>query len=850
MAWRDRKRPECEGCPLLDSPGPVWGVGPQKAKFIYIAERPQPDDVKKGMPLSGPAGNVFNRQCYEAAIERDSLFVTYQVKCMPGGTGEVPSGAIAKCKFFLQQELNYCKSDTVVLAGDLPFKANIGKYSTLHEFYRPETNSLYTRMGCVEHKDGRKWIGTLNPSFVMKMPDNYEDAIDHLKKADFVSGLKLEMPVVNTRPTKQEILEAVDHCILFSREFADDVETVGLEDVEEDDYVGADFQMTMGGISVRPHQALVLSPDELHLLAPIYADPGILCYEHNGAYDQYHLRKIFGEENMRNDRFDTMLGTHYLRSYAPKKLKPYVVSKYTTLPYYNRDLGRVDMRLYNGMDCIATFLAGREIKRQQERWGVYKLFKEVGMPMIDICEDWRRVGVRVDLRKAALFTMLTEEKIKKAEHLISQIAGPFFNPGSWQQREDLLYNKYNLPKQYKPHAKDRRRKVLTTDFQARKAIRAWIASQPESIRKQYEIPEMLLNLLDFISGEKKKLEYIHRISPDARIHPYYKTHGERPFRLSSTPNLQNFPVYDISAWGGARRDDGDEDSSPIDIDKDEERAGGELGSLRSLVLADHDEDLILTCDYEQLQLWLCAKIWGVKYLLSIYETGDYIYGAIYEKLYKEPFFEEGKPRTKKFKLKNIPEQRIRRAKAVPLGFNFGRTGKSVAAEYGWPPEEGMQLQRWYFSQAPEIETAHNNTKYIVHQKKFIRHVFGQIMHFPSLKVTEAINSYGQSNEAFVVQKAVVKINNELKRRGWHARGTRTMLSVHDSLSVNVRNAKNDPQHLVEVYEEVVKPILEEPIPELDGFKLRHSAEVSYMWDWDVTPYAKWKEMNIGVSTRG
>ena len=63
-----------------------------------------------------------------------------------------------------------------------------------------------------------------------------------------------------------------------------------------------------------------------------------------------------------------------------------------------------------------------------------------------------------------------------------------------------------------------------------------------------------------------------------------------------------------------------------------------------------------------------------------------------------------------------------------------------------------------------------------------------------------------------------------------------MLSVHDSLTLNVE--ERDAQ---EIYEDIVAPVLGRAIPQLEGFRFKHEAEMSKMWDWETESYAKWRD---------
>ena len=872
------KFPECVGCPLEKEPGPVWGSGnPSTAKVIYIAQNPGANEVEARpmQPLVGPSGNVLNMQLGQVGLRRDEMYITNIVKCKTPGNRAPSQAEIKHCKQFIDRELERCKADTVVLAGNEAFQIMNGSYSTISPHYKPKNNGIFERMGCVEQRDGRKWIGTIHPALIFhdKAQEWRIVGEEHLRKATIVAGENIPTPKIIEHPNDTQIFQLIDHIMLSSREFADDVETVGLDNVDEDDYAGGDFLMTMCGFSGKAYEALVLDPDQLHMMAPIFSDPLIWRHEHNGSYDDYHISKAISREQMCNAKYDTMLGTHYLRSYAPKKLKPFVLSQYTYLPYYNRDLGKFNMRLYNGMDCINTFLAAKQQRRELVKWGLEEVYFEFGQPLLPILEEMRVKGCNVDVKKALLFKKITSMKIAKAEELIAKTAGLNYNPYSPIQTKELLYNVYKLPPQYKQVGRE---KKLTTDFEARKRLRWWIESGGEERQSAHKAAYILLQLLDFISGEKKKLEYIDRISPDGRIHAYYKAHGASSFRLSSSPNLQNFPVYDISAWGGARRDDNATAENPLDMaeEKDDARSSAEskeggatpvrsLGSLRSIVICDHEDDLQLTCDFAQLQLFIMAAQFNVKWLLDIFNTGDYIYGLIYEKLYHEPFFKPGLPRTKANKLK-ISEQRMRRAKAVPLGFLFLRSAEAVGKEYGWNynsdihwrqhkklgkmnDECSICLREWWTGNCPELVAAESAIKYQLMQKGWIRHCFGQVIHYPTKKLNEAINSHAQSPEAFIVSGSMILIDKEIKRRQY--KNTRLMLQVHDSLTVNVGGAKKNSDHMIEVAEEVVFPILGRAHPQLNNFKFRYSAEVSTMWDWEVQDYFTWKATCGSEQTR-
>lgn len=855
--WREHKLrylPSCEGCTLLDQPGPCPGSGDRAAaKIIYIAQNPGRNEVEARpmQPLIGASGNTFNRQLFEAGLRRDELYITNQVKCLTPDNRPPTDLEIRKCRPIIERELEQCRADTVVLAGAVAFKANIGTYSSLSAGYRPSDN-IMVRMGCVEQRAGRKWIGTIHPAFIMRMPDYRQAAVDHLRKAAEVAGREIPLPVVITSPSGEDI-ERHRQSALTNGDFADDVETEqDWGKLEEDDFIGGDYRLTMCGFSAVPYEAIVLRPEQIEpAWSDLFGDPERWQYEHNGEYDRYHLEKITPQLAR---RFDTMQAAHLLRSYAPKKLKPVNVSTYTYLPYYDRDLGKVNEGLYCGMDNIATLLIGRKQRQELARWDLEEPFFNIEMPMTAALEQWRRHGVNIDLRRALLQRRFIEARIKQAEGLIAQMLGSMFNPGSPQQVGKLLYEIWKLPEQFNEKREGNTiRRSRTVDSEARKRLRKWILKEhgtfiddervlPEDAPKQIRLANIFLTLQDYLEGEQVKLSFLDRISPDGRIHSYFKNHGTTSFRLSSKPGLQNWPIYDVSDWGGARADNRNR-PDPTGLVKLQG-----LGSLRSIVIPDDpEEDVLVTTDFEQVELWAYAFHTECKWLLDIYNKHEYIYGTIYEDFWKpQKFFQPGKPRSKKNKLESVSEKFLRRAKAIPLGFLYGRSAAAVAEEHGWPTHEAETYRQLWFKRCPELLVSYNNDRYQMEQKGYIRYPWKHIIWYPSRKPSDVYANRGQHPAAIVLKTSILKIEEEIRRRRY--KNTRIMLSVHDSLTMNVGGGRKHPERVVEFVEEILIPILTRPFPEFHGHHFRASTEVSPRWDWDTEDYTEWKQKHCSAVT--
>jgi len=434
------------------------------------------------------------------------------------------------------------------------------------------------------------------------------------------------------------------------------------------------------------------------------------------------------------------------------------------------------------------------------------------MPLLPILERWRRDGLRVDIVMALKHKKLTDLKLREGEKLIEQMLGPFFNWRSPKQVAHLFYDIWGLPKQYNVNKKTRE-KHITIDADARDKLRAVVAERED---EKARAARALFGLLDFCSEQKKLSEYYDRISPDDRIHAGWKGHGAVNFRLASTPNVQNWPTWPIAEG---------------------------FECPRAIVIPDDDDDVFLMYDFEQVELWTYMRIFNIKYLQRVYESGDYIYGKAYEDIFKRPFFQEGKPRRKKFKAPDVEAQDLLRAKAIPLGVLYGRSGASVALEHGWLRAEGESYRADWFRLNPELPAAHSWIQYEMTQKGFLRPPPGFLLHFPQPTLL-GYNCFGATPAAALLLESVILMEREFARRGW--KNTKTKLCVHDSLLINVAGGRKHPERVCEVHEEVCAPILTRPIDWLDGFQYRAEAKVGTRWDWGEEDYDEWTQ-TVGAS---
>ena len=61
----------------------ITGVGPQPAKLLFVAEGPGEIECQTRIPLTGPAGQMFDQLLMQAGINRSECRITNTVLCRP-----------------------------------------------------------------------------------------------------------------------------------------------------------------------------------------------------------------------------------------------------------------------------------------------------------------------------------------------------------------------------------------------------------------------------------------------------------------------------------------------------------------------------------------------------------------------------------------------------------------------------------------------------------------------------------------------------------------------------------------------------------------------------------------------
>ena len=104
-----------KGCPPHR---PVFGVGPDDAEGLLVAESPGDEEVEIGRPLVGVTGRQLDEELAEAGIKRSRLFIINAILCQPprGASEHDRAAACDACRPAFLHQLRKLEPTIPVLA--------------------------------------------------------------------------------------------------------------------------------------------------------------------------------------------------------------------------------------------------------------------------------------------------------------------------------------------------------------------------------------------------------------------------------------------------------------------------------------------------------------------------------------------------------------------------------------------------------------------------------------------------------------------------------------------------------------------------------------------------------------
>jgi DNA polymerase-1 len=372
--------------------------------------------------------------------------------------------------------------------------------------------------------------------------------------------------------------------------------------------------------------------------------------------------------------------------------------------------------------------------------GLKDIYAEMELPLAPILHQMEKVGMRVDTESLKELSERFGRELEKLTKRIYEVAGREFKINSPKQVGEVL-EELNI---------STGRKTSTGRVSTSKDVL-------QELAEKYELPRLIIEYREL---DKLKTVYTdtlpEQIGSDGRIHCQLNQTVAATGRLSSTnPNLQNIPIRT------------------------------ELGQQIRRAFIPADGCKFVSADYSQLELRILAHITRDEVMLDAFQKGEDIHARTARLVFGAKTEEEMK-------------EKRRLAKIVNFGVAYAVEAFGLSQRVGISIQEAKKVIEDYYATYKGIRRFMEETPEKAREQGYMASIFGRRRPLPSINdrnfnvrsraEREAINMPIQATASDIVKKAMLRVDEALRREGLKAQ---MIMQVHDELLIEAPNDETE-----------------------------------------------------------
>lgn len=562
------------------------------------------------------------------------------------------------------------------------------------------------------------------------------------------------------------------------------------------------------------------------IMLPYLANKSLKCINHNIKFDDKMLTFNWGQR-IANVWWDTNIAGWVLNENEKHGLKP-LYNKYIL----NGEGSDEDFSdLFEGIPCnyipieiFAIYGANDGFKT----WAVYQfqkeylredhpradfrrlhyVFREVEMPLIDVCMDMELRGVEIREGYARELSAKFNEEMAEKEALCDAYVVKFdkfieenptlmrltkgtkkINYNSPQQVASLLYEIFQLKSVSRKEPRGTGDKII--QFHRNKAKKA-------GTKKGQEFIDFLDNYQRYKECGKLLGTYVDKIpavkcEKTNAVHTTFNQYGAVTGRFSSSDsvtkiNLQNIPSHDKSIRKIFKARDG------------YKLVGGDFSQIEPRVLSFFSEDEAMQEAYRE-----------GKDLYAI--MGSKVYGVPYEDC--KEFYPDGTVNAE-------GKHRRTTMKSVLLGIMYERGAKAIGEQFDKSPEWAQKLIDDFYKSFPKIQQFRLKVEKMAEEFGYVTTVCGRKRRLPDMQLPnkddyryqeahrQSLNSVIQGSSADIMKLSMIAIYRDPRYKELDCN---MIITVHDELIMEVpdENIKAGAELLTETMKRVGHDLIHLPM---------------------------------------
>lgn len=138
----------------------VFGVGDEKADWLFVGEGPGADEDAQGEPFVGQAGKLLDNMLAAIKLKRGkNVYIANIVKCRPPDNRTPAADEIAQCLPYLHRQIALIQPKLIVALGKVASNALLGKDATIASL-----------RGKLHDYHGIPLIVTYHPAYLLRSP--------------------------------------------------------------------------------------------------------------------------------------------------------------------------------------------------------------------------------------------------------------------------------------------------------------------------------------------------------------------------------------------------------------------------------------------------------------------------------------------------------------------------------------------------------------------------------------------------------------------------------------------------------------------------------------------------------
>lgn len=401
--------------------------------------------------------------------------------------------------------------------------------------------------------------------------------------------------------------------------------------------------------------------------------------------------------------------------------------------------------------------AALEKKLKEEN--LWSLYEEVELPLMFRVREMERNGITLDVKELKALSEELHAEVKKLEKQIHDLAGVEFNIASPKQLGDILYEKLGLGTKIK--------KTAT-------GAKSTNATELEKIKDEHPIVALVVEYREITKLLSTYIDSLPQyVKEDGRIHAHFIQTGAGTGRFScEDPNLQNLPV-----------------KTPL----------GQ--KVRHAFIAGKG-NVLLSCDYAQIDLRAAAILSGDKHLVEIFENNIDVHTGTAARVFG---VREGEV---------TPDMR-RKAKAINFGILYGMGVTALKEGMGVERKEAQEFYDQYKATFVRLMEYLEEVKAYAWKCGYTVTLLGRRREVPLLKSPLpflraqgeriALNAPIQGTSADILKLAILDADDYIKQNKLEDK-VKLAVQIHDELVFEIDKAvaESVADELVKVLENVLE----------------------------------------------